>query len=48
MGVTGFDSEADYPWHAEVVDTLFKPSATKELTKLILPAQTLRKQTSTN
>ncbi len=33
MGVTGFDSEADYPWHAEVVDTLFKPSATKELTK---------------
>ena len=48
MGVTGFDSEADYSWHAEVVDTLLKPSATKELTKILLPAQSLRKQISTN
>ena len=31
MGVKGFDLEADYPWHAEVASTLFKPLA-KQIT----------------
>jgi hypothetical protein len=34
--VKGFDSEADYPWHAEVVDHLFKLSTNKQLAKILL------------